>query len=182
MIALSVSEAVPIEAAYTEVLKFGPSDGEVAVATDGLFDTNVTCEIVPFSAVVVAVIIRVSPKVISALGILIVQVGGGVTLTITLSDLVPLGPEHVRVNVLLAVNGPLAWPPDGTALLPLQEPDAVQVVTLAVVHESDTVVPDVMVRGPFELSARKSTLGTPGAGVGPMPQLALIWACVSPVD
>lgn len=58
---------------------------------------------------------------------------------------------------------PVPAEPD-VGLLPLQAPEEVQEVTLALDQDSVAVEPDVTVKGPLPPFMRRSTDGTPGGG------------------
>jgi hypothetical protein len=58
---------------------------------------------------------------------------GAVTVTVTVSAVFPPGPLQVRIYVVVAVRFPVAWLPL-VGLVPLQPPEAAQLVALVVVQ------------------------------------------------
>jgi hypothetical protein len=77
---------------------------------------------------------------------LIVTVGWGATVTVADCETLPPTPEQLRVNVLLAVNGPVAWLPP-VASAPDHAPDAAQVSALVDDQVSVELAPLAMVCG-----------------------------------
>ncbi len=64
-----------------------------------------------------------------------------VTVTLAVLAALPPAPEHVSVKLELVVNAPVLWLPD-VALVPLQDPLAVQLVAFVVLQVSCADDPD----------------------------------------
>ena len=84
-----------------------------------------------------------------------VTVGAGAIVTVADCDVEPPVPEQLSVYVPFAVNAPVLCVPD-VALLPVQPPDAVQLVAFVELHVSVEEPPDAMLIG----DAANVTVGT----------------------
>lgn len=100
---------------------------------------------------------------------------GGTTVTLTDCVAVPPAPEQVRANEEFAVSGPVEALPD-IALLPLQLPDAEQLVASSEVHVSVAALPEFTVDG----EADSDTEGPGGAPGGAVTFAVTVWPAVPP--
>ena len=125
---------------------------------------------------VALVVVQVSadvPPLLTVVGLAVnVSVGAGATVTVTVCDAVPPAPEQLSVKFVVAASGDVVCEPL-TALVPLQPPDAVQLLALAEVQLSVEVPPLAMVAG-FALSA------TVGGGGGVPAVTVTVWLDVPP--
>lgn len=115
-----------------------------------------------------------SPEVIDVLEALRSTVGTGAALTVTPAEsfAVPPLPLHVRMYVLFFVGARVCEP--DSALLPLQSPDALQLVAFEELHERVTDPPAVIELGVM----LRFTVGVGGGGGGggtePVPLIKII--------
>jgi len=105
-------------------------------------------------------------------------VGAAAVVTVTLTDWVaePPGPVHVSANAEFAVNGPVVAEPD-VGLLPLQLPEALQLVASAEDHVSVDADPEATADG----SAVSVTVGTGGTIGGCITPMVTVWLAEPPL-
>ncbi len=103
-----------------------------------------------------------SPSSISVRAAVRLTVGAGVavTRTLTLSEALPPGPEHVRIKVLSSFSTPVEAEPE-IARSPLQAPLALQLVASVLVQSS-------WVADPCSTLVDAAVRTTPGRGAGSM--------------
>jgi hypothetical protein len=143
-----------------------PSQPPVAVQLDALVVDQLSVVLPPLAIVV---------------GVAVSEMDGGDGSvggrTVTLTDCVaePPAPVQVSANEELAVSGPVDALPD-VDLVPLQLPEAAQLVALVEVHDNVADPPEFTVDGAAD-SVTEGPCGTVGGGATPA---VTVWPAVPP--